>query len=215
MIRYAWKTSRRELLWFPLALLGSFAVIVLMMRHPQVRFTIAKGYLGFFVPLLAGITAAYAVLDDPALELRFATRTRHVQTLLTRLAILLLVQGACALAFQLFVGVLGVDLSPLGSVLDVQLAWIVPTVALAAIGLSVSLASAQAVTGAFVASAVWLLQLLMKSWILANGPRLYLFMGILEPGSAHLQASRFVLLGASSVALFAAWLLLRRQERYL
>ena len=215
MIRYAWKTSRRELLWFPLALLFFFVVITAMMRHPGVRFTITRGYLGFFVPLLAGITAAYAVLDDPALELRFATRTRHVQTLLTRLAILLLVQGACAIAFQLFVGALGVDLSPLGSLLDVQLAWIVPTAALAAIGLSVSLASAQAVTGAFVAGAVWLLQLLMKSWILANGPRLYLFMGILEPGRADLAASRLVLGTASVAALFGAWLLLRRQERYL
>jgi hypothetical protein len=215
MIRYAWKTSRRELLWFPLALLGFFVVILLMMRHPQVRFTITKAYLGFFVPLLAGITAAYAVLDDPALELRFATRARHLQTLLARLVILLAVQGACALAFQLVATALGVDLSPLGTLLDVQLAWIVPTVALAAAGLSVSLASAQCVTGAFVAGAVWLVQLLMKSWLLANGPRVYLFMGILEPGRADLPASRAALLTCSAAALVLSWGLLHRQERYL
>ena len=215
MIRYAWRTSRRELLWFPLALLSFFVVIVVMMRHPEIRFTIARGYLGFFVPLLAGITAAYAVLDDPALELRFATQTRHVQTLLTRLTLLLAVQGACAVSFQAFVSALGVDLSPLGSPLDVQLAWMVPTLTLAAIGLSVSLASAQCVTGAFVAGAVWLLQVLMKSWILANGPRLYLFMGILEPGRVDLAASRLILFAASAAALFVAWLFLRRQERYL
>jgi len=215
MIRYAWRTSRRELLWFPLALLFFFVVIVVMMRHPEIRFTIARGYLGFFVPLLAGITAAYAVLDDPALELRFATPTRHVQTLLTRLTLLLAVQGACAVSFQAFVSALGVDLSPLGSPLDVQLAWMVPTLTLAAIGLSVSLASAQCVTGAFVAGAVWLLQVLMKSWILANGPRLYLFMGILEPGRLDLAASRLILFAASAAALFVAWLFLRRQERYL
>jgi len=215
MIRYAWQTSRRELLWFPLALLFFFVVIVVMMRHPEIRFTIARGYLGFFVPLLAGITAAYAVLDDPALELRFATQTRHVQTLLTRLTLLLAVQGACAVSFQAFVSALGVDLSPLGSPLDVQLAWMVPTLTLAAIGLSVSLASAQCVTGAFVAGAVWLLQVLMKSWILANGPRLYLFMGILEPGRVDLAASRLILFAASAAAIFVAWLFLRRQERYL
>ena len=215
MIRYAWRTSRRELLWFPLALLFFFVVIVVMMRHPEIRFTIARGYLGFFVPLFAGITAAYAVLDDPALELRFATQTRHVQTLLTRLTLLLAVQGACAVSFQAFVSALGVDLSPLGGPLDVQLAWMVPTLTLAAIGLSVSLASAQCVTGAFVAGAVWLLQVLMKSWILANGPRLYLFMGILEPGRLDLAASRLILFAASAAALFVAWLFLRRQERYL
>jgi len=215
MIRYAWQTSRRELLWFPLALLFFFVVIVVMMRHPEIRFTIARGYLGFFVPLLAGITAAYAVLDDPALELRFATPTRHVQTLLTRLTLLLAVQSACAVSFQAFVSALGVDLSPLGSPLDVQLAWMVPTLTLAAIGLSVSLASAQCVTGAFVAGAVWLLQVLMKSWILANGPRLYLFMGILEPGRVDLAASRLILFAASAAAIFVAWLFLRRQERYL
>jgi len=215
VIRYAWQTSRRELLWFPLALLFFFVVIVAMLPHPGVRFTITRGYLGFFVPLLAGITAAYAVLDDPALELRFATKTRHAQTLLARLSLLLAVQAACAIAFQLFVAALGVDLSPLGGVLDVQRAWLVPTLALAAAGLAGSLASAQCVTGAFVAGAVWLVQLLMKSWLLANGPRLYLFMGILEPARADLRASQGVLLAASASALFVAWLLLHRQERYL
>src|SRR6185503_15366040 len=125
-----------------------------------------------------------------------------VQTLLTRLTLLLAVQSACAVSFQAFVSALGVDLSPLGSPLDVQLAWMVPTLTLAAIGLSVSLASAQCVTGAFVAGAVWLLQVLMKSWILANGPRLYLFMGILEPGRVDLAASRLILFAASAAALF-------------
>ena len=215
MIRYAWITSRRELLWFPAALAGLFVVIAWMLPHPHVRFTIARGYLGFFVPLLAGISAAYAVLDDPALELRFSTRVRHVSTLLTRLGILLCVQAACALVFQLAAAAMGIDLSPLGGLAAIQRAWLVPTMGLAATGLFGSLASAQCATGAFVASAVWLVQILMKGWILANGPRTYLFMGVLEPGRADLRASQLALSLASVALLAGSWWLLRRQERYL
>ena len=41
--------------------------------------------------------AAYSVLDDPALELRFATPVRAEQTLLARLGLILVIQAACAL----------------------------------------------------------------------------------------------------------------------
>ena len=40
------------------------------------RFNIVRGYLGFIVPLIGGVLAAYGVLDDPALELRFSTPVR-------------------------------------------------------------------------------------------------------------------------------------------
>jgi len=114
-LKYSWLTYRRDQLWFPLAFLALFIVILLIMRHPGVRFSIARAYLGFIVPLVGGILAAYSVLDDPALELRFSTPVRAEQTLFARLGLILAVQAACALVFQLFLGVLGVDLSPLGS----------------------------------------------------------------------------------------------------
>ena len=214
-LRYAWVTFRREMLLFPAALFACFVLIAWMMRDPAIRFAIARGYLGFFVPLTGGILAAYALLDDPALELRLSTPVGAGRTLATRLGLILAIEAACALSFQAAALAMGVDFAPLGGALAVQLAWLVPTAALMSLGTLGSLATAQCATGAFVAGIVWLIQLLLKGWMLQNVPRLYLFMGVLEPGSPFLTASQSTVLAASLVSLAASWLLLRRPERYL
>jgi hypothetical protein len=213
--RYAWLTLRRELRWFPVAFLAVFVLILWMMRAPNVRLAIARAYLGFLVPLLLGIMAAYSVLDDPAIELRFATRVRPVETLTTRLGLIAGIQIACAIAFQVAAVAMGVDFTPLGDVFRVQAAWCVPAVSLAAVGTTGALLGAQCATGAFVAAAVWLIQLLMKSWMLANASTIYLFMGILEPKHPDLVRGQLVQCAGASALLLVSWRLLHRQERYL
>jgi hypothetical protein len=214
-LKYAWLTYRRDQLWFPLALLAFFMVAVVVMRHPAIRFSLARAYLGFIVPLTGGILAGYAVLDDPALELRFATPVRAGQTLLTRVGLILSVQTACALVFQLFLVVLGVELSPLGGVLGVQLAWFLPAFCLAGVGTAGSLAAARTSVGAFLAGAVWLTHVMMKGWLEANARYAYLFMGVLVPGHRDLRINQCVLFAASATLLCLSWVLLRRQERFL
>jgi hypothetical protein len=214
-LKYVWLTTRRELVWFPGAMFAVLVLIMWMMRRPDIRFAIAKGYLGFLVPLMTGIMAAYAVLDDPALELRFATPVSAARTLLSRLALILSVQAVFSVLFQLCAIAMGVRFAPLGSVSAIQLAWIVPTISLAAVGMSGALAAAQCATGAFLAAAVWLVQLLMKSWVLANASSVYLFMGMLEPQHPGLFWSQGVLVVASFVLMALSWVLLHRQERYL
>ena len=213
--KYAWLTYRRDQLWFPLAFLVLFIVIVLIMRHPEVRFSLARAYLGFIVPLVGGILAAYSVLDDPALELRFSTPVRAEQTLLARLGLILAVQATCALVFQLFVGALGVDLSPLGGLLRVQLVWFLPALALASLGSTGALAGAQTAMGAFLAGAVWLIHLLMNSWFKLNARSVFLFLGVLVPDHPDLAVNQWVLFTGSMALLLVSWALLRRQERYL
>ncbi|MFL6291322.1 MAG: hypothetical protein ACJ759_10545, partial [Thermoanaerobaculia bacterium] len=173
-LKYSWLTYRRDSLWFPLAFLALFIVIILILPNPVARFSIARAYLGFIVPLIGGILAAYGVLDDPALELRFSTPVRAEQTLLARVGLILAVQAACALVFQLFVGALGIDLSPLGGLFRVQLVWFLPTLSLAALGTAGALAGAQTVMGAFLVGAVWLVELMMNSWFRLNGRYVYL-----------------------------------------
>lgn len=214
-LRYAWRTHRRELVWFPVAFWAALIVILLMMRAPDIRFAIARAYLGFLVPLVGGILAAYTVLDDRALELRFSTPTTAAETLLTRFALMLGVQTACALSFQLIALAVGVDFSPLGNVASVQASWLVPALSLGALGTTGALAGAHAATGAFLAAAVWLVQLLMKSWLLANAPSVYLFMGVLEPGRPDLLKSQLILILMSAALMTLSWRLLHRQERYL
>lgn len=213
--KYSWLTYRRDQLWFPLAFLALFIVILLIMRHPVPRFSIARAYLGFIVPLVGGILAAYSVLDDPALELRFATPVRAEQTLLARLGLILAVQTACALVFQLFIAALGIDLSPLGSLFNVQLVWFLPTLSLASLGCAGSLAGAQTAMGAFLAGAAWLIQLLMNSWLKLNARHVFLFLGVLVPNHPDLVLNQLVLFLGSMALLLVSWALLRRQERYL
>lgn len=162
-LKYSWLTCRRDPLWFPLAFLALFIVLLLILPNPAGRFSIARAYLGFIVPLIGGILAAYGVLDDPALELRFSTPVRAGQTLLVPLGVVLAVQMVCALVFQLVAAALGIDLSPLGGLLRTQLVWFLPTLSLAALGCAGALAAAQTSMGAFLAGAAWLVQLLMNS----------------------------------------------------
>lgn len=214
-LKYSWLTYRRDQLWFPLAFLALFIVILLILPDPGVRFSIARAYLGFIVPLVGGILAAYSVLDDPALELRFATPVRAEQTLLARLGLILVIQAACALLFQLFVSALGIDLSPLGGFFSVQAVWFLPALALAALGCAGALAGAQTAMGAFLAGAVWLVQLIMNSWLRLNARPAFLFLGVIAPDDPVLVLNRWVLLAGSIALLLVSWILLRRQERYL
>ena len=214
-LKYSWLTYRRDQLWFPLAFLALFIVILLILRHPVPRFSIARAYLGFIVPLVGGILAAYSVLDDPALELRFSTPVRAEQTLLARLGLILAVQAVCALVFQLFVTALGIDLSPLGRLFKIQLVWFLPTLALAALGTTGSLAGAQTSIGAFLAGAAWLIHLLMNSWLRLNARPVFLFLGVIVPDDPKLALNQFVLFAGSLALLLTSWALLRRQERYL
>ncbi len=212
---YSWLTYRRDALWFPLAFLALFAVIFSIMNHPAIRFTIARAYLGFILPLIGGILAAYALLDDPALELRFSTPVRAERTLLSRLGLIFAVETACAVGFQIFVFAIGVDLSPLGGMTGVQLVWFVPTLSLIALGCAGSLAGAQSVTGAFLVGGVWLVELMMKGWFVQNAKVLFVFLGVFSPGDPDLLLNRCVLLTGSMLLLGISWVLLHRQERFL
>ncbi|MDP9121416.1 MAG: hypothetical protein M3O15_08630 [Acidobacteriota bacterium] len=214
-LRYSWLTYRRDQLWFPPVVLAIFAVILLVMRHPAIRFNIARAYLGFIVPLIGGIMAAYAVLDDPALELCFATPVRPEQILLDRVGLILAIQAACAVVFQLLALSLGVSLSPLGGVLGAQLAWLLPALTLTALGTAGSLAGAQTMTGAFMVGGVWLVELMTKRWFELNARYLYIFMGVLVPGHPDLVINRCVLAVVALALLLFAWVLLHRQERYI
>jgi hypothetical protein len=214
-LRYSLLTYRLDQLWFPLAFWALFAVMTLLMRVRDVY--IARAYLGCAIPLVGGIMAAYAVLDDPALELRFATPVRSAQTLLERLGLIFLVQAACALGFQLLCLALSVDLSVLGNWFAVQLAWLVPTLALMTLGTAGSLLAAQTMTGAFLVGIAWIVELIARGWFAANriGRYLLVFMGALMPDHPDLAANQASLLALSALLFVAAWALLHRQERYI
>jgi hypothetical protein len=215
-LRYILLTSRFDQAWFPLAFWALF-VIIGVMRGPAYIFDTTRAYLGAVVPLIGGIMAAYAVLDDPALELRFAAPIPAAQTLLERLVPTFVIQALAALTFQAFALLLGVDFAPIGSWGDVQLAWLIPTFALMAFGCLASLLAAQTTTGAVLAGLVWIVQLVARGWFAGNGIGQYLliFMSPLMTSHPALRANQVTLALLSLVFFFLGWLVFHRQERYI
>ena len=215
-LRYTLSTYRLDQLYLPAAFWILFVVICLFRGTPEYGRDMARAYLGAVVPLIGGFMAAYAILDDPALELRFAAPARAERLLIERLGLIFAVQAICALTFQAFVLALGADLSPVGNVFGVQLSWLIPTLALMALGCMGSLLAAQTMTGAFLAGLIWLIELLARGWLARNnGKYILVFMGALMPDHPDLIANQITLSALSIVFLLAAWALLHRQERYI
>lgn len=214
-LHYTLLTSRFDQLWLPLAFWCLFLIIGLI-RGPEYMTDTMRAYLGAVVPLLGGIMGAYAILDDPALELRFATPITASRTLLERLAPVFLIQIVCALSYQIFALGFHADFSIFGSEIDVQLAWLLPTLALMAFGCFAALLAAQTIIGAVFAGMVWLVELVARGWFAGNAGKYFLvFMGSLMPDHPDLTANQLSLFALSIVLLLVSWRLLHRQERYI
>lgn len=214
-LRYTLLTSRFDQLWLPLAFWVLFVIIGLI-RGSEYMADTTRSYLGAVIPLLGGIMAAYAILDDPALELRFATPISAAQTLLERLAPTFLVQGFSAIAFQTFAFFMNTDFSVFGSWVNVQLAWLLPTLSLMAFGCLTALLAAQTIIGAVFAGMVWLVELVARGWFAQNNGKYFLiFMGALMPDHPDLIANYISLFVLTLIFLFVAWVLLQRQERFI
>ncbi|HSA99228.1 MAG TPA: hypothetical protein VLE49_01160 [Anaerolineales bacterium] len=215
-LRYTLLTSRFDQLWFPLAFWALFVVIGIL-RGPEYILDTSRAYLGAVVPLISGIMAAYAVLDDPALELRFATPIPAAQTLLERLMPTFIIQVLCALTYQVFAITLGVDfLSTFGNWINVQWIWLIPTLSLMALGCFCAIAAAQTATGALLVGMVWIVELVARGWFAYNAGKYFLvFMGPLMPDHPDLFANYISLTALTVAFLFIAWALLHRQERFI
>jgi hypothetical protein len=215
-LRYTLLTYRLDQLWLPAAFWALFVIISFFRDGPDDVLDMARAYLGTVVPLIGGILAAYAVLGDPALELRFSTPIRAERLLLERLGLIFVVQAVCAMTFQWVALVLEADFVMFGNWVNVQLAWLVPTLSLMGLGCAASLLGTQPTSGVFVTGLVWLIELLARGWLAQNlGKYLLIFMAALMPHHPALIANRVCLLVLAMGLLVAAWALLGRQERYI
>lgn len=215
-LRYALLTYRLDQIWLPLGFWALFVIICLFL--PEKLTTVARGYLGFVVPLMGGVLAAYAVLDDPALELRFAAPVLASRTLLERLGTILFFQMISAWAFQGFCWIMGENLAVLGGGWwGVQLAWLVPTLALMALGITGALLAAQPMGGALLVGVLWFFQLILRGWLASHtvGRYFLVFMRAAYPELPWLAANEISVAVWAALLLVGAWALLQRQERYL
>ena len=215
-LKYTLLTYRLDQLWFPLAFWAFFVILTLLLNDQELNFNIARAYIGVAVPLIGGFMAAYAILDDPAIELRFATPTRAAQILFERTILIFIIQTVSALAFIIFALLIGVDFAPLGNTLKLHLAWIVPTGAMIALGTFGTILGAQTMIGSFLVGLVWIIEVIIRDGMAVNNWKYaYIFMGILAPEHPDLIGNHVALFALSATFLFFTWLLLHKQERYI
>ncbi|RPJ42976.1 MAG: hypothetical protein EHM21_12150 [Chloroflexi bacterium] len=216
-LKYMLMTYRLDMLWLPAAFWALFLIISWMVRDSDTGFPVCVAYLGAALPLIGGILAAYAILDDPALELQFATPRPAWLMLLERLGMILVLSAICAFAYQGVLPLLSIDLAPLGSFAGRQLAWLAPTLAMIALGSAVAFANRSSTAGAAVVGLVWIFEIILRDWLLSGrvGTLLLLILGSNYPDNPALRANQATLVGIAIVLLALAWALLRRQERYI
>ncbi len=217
-LRYALLTYRLDQLWLPAGLWAVAALVpALFLREGGYLLDIAGGFLGIVLPLLAGILAAYAVLDDPVLELQFASPRPAWEALAERLGMILLVVTVAAVSYQLFMAAVGIDLSRLGGLGARQLAWLAPCLAMIAIGSASAFALAGSTGGGLIVGGLWITEVILRDWFAADpwARYLFLFLGVRVPESPSLPGNEACLLIVAALLLWAAWALFKRQERYL
>jgi hypothetical protein len=215
-LRYALMTYKLDQFYLPLAFFGLFIIISLILKNTPQFANIARIYLGAALPLLGGILTAYAILEDPALELRFATPISAFRTLFERLGIIFISQAIFALFFQVIYILLGGNFSQFLNIWFVQLAWIIPTISLMMLGCVCSLLAANSTIGALMVGMVWLVELIARGWFAENFGKYFLvFMGPLMPEHPDLIANQISLAVISAALLLCSTALLRRQERYI
>ena len=209
-------TYKLDQFYLPLAFFGLFIIISLILKNTPQFANIARIYLGAALPLLGGILAAYAILEDPALELRFATPISAARTLFERMGIIFTSQAIFALLFQAIYIILGGNFSQFLNIWFVQLAWIIPTISLMMLGCVCSLLAANSTIGALMVGMVWLIELIARGWFAGNFGKYFLvFMGPLMPEHPDLIANQISLAVISAALLICSTALLRRQERYI
>lgn len=217
-LRYHLRIYRREHLALPAGLWGFFVLLVAFMPgDARQAYEMANAFLGFVLPLMGGILAASAIVDDTALELQLAAPRAPWRTLVERLAMLLALVAVAALTYQAYLAAMGVDISALGNLAARQLTWLLPSLALMGLSSLFALAFGQGTAGALLVGLVWLMQILLRRWFVGSpwARYLFLFMRARYAASPYLPANELSLLGLAVGMTAAAGWLLKRTERYL
>lgn len=216
-IQFALRTYQASMFWLPAAIWVLFAIMVGIFGKNLQAVKVSAAYTGVVLPLIGGILGAYAILDDPVLELQFASPRTTFRMIIERLAVILVVLALCAIAYQFFIHWIGLDMSEYGDLWQQQAAWLVPSVAMTLLGFTGAFATAQSTSAAMLVGMVWIVQVIARSWFLDSPVARYffLFTGALYPKVDSVVSSQLTLLGLSLVFLAAGWRLFQKQERYI
>ncbi len=186
-----------------------------------------RGILGLLengLPLVAGLTAAFIVQSDPAIELHLTLPHAYRGTMGRRITLLLLWSVAlCAVIAGLTIAT-GYWVVPVIQPPLEQLTWLTPVCWYIAAGAFLALLLRSRTASVTILGALWIVQFLFKNYFLNNAvpQRLYLFLTeelvpAISKANAALWyntwlANRLILLGIAVVFFIGITLLLRSNE---
>jgi hypothetical protein len=216
-LRYNLLVYRLDQFWLPGGLWILFVIIFFFFGKEQYSFAISGGYFGILIPLIAGILASSAVLGDPALELQFVSPRPTWTILFERLGLILGSTAGTAFAFEGFMVLVGMDRTGFGNFWSLQLDWLIPSLALMSFSTVIGLAFRQASTGALFTGGLWLIQVLLRDWFMADrvGRYFFLFTGVRNPTSPYLAANWACLAGITILFFYISAIQLKKTEHYL
>jgi hypothetical protein len=176
-----------------------------------------SAFLAMILPMMGVVLASAALVGDPTLELQFATRRPSWRSLLERLGLLFGVIVVAAVLYQLYLMIIGVDLSLMGNLFARQIAWIVTTIAMMALSTLLTLLAVNGTIGVAVIGGLWVFQLILHDWFETSlwGRYLYWFAGSRMVDSPDLPVIQLGLVGMAVVFMAFSVLLIRREERYI
>ena len=216
-LRYTLMTYRLDQFWLPAAFWALFLFMAWLMRNQANVDNVVDAFLCGALPLMSGVLSAYTILDDPALELQFSSPRSAWSTIFQRLGLIFSVVVVVALSYQALVAAIGIDPFAPVTITERQLHWLIPCLALSALGCMAALALAQSTFGAMLVGLVWIFQMIAQGWFVYNPTArlFFLFIGAFAPD--HPQRAWTYLTVSTLVIplLVIAWVLLKKQERYI
>lgn len=214
--KYTFQAFQKDLFWLPVAMTGLFMIIVQFLPESN-KYKAAISFLGFVMPLVSGGLSAYAILEDNSLELQFTTKRSMWKMILERLGLVLVVMVLTSIVFQVYSRMAGISLSPLGSLFQRQLVWLVPCITTITIGGAASLLAKSSNGGFAFVGALWITQLLLRGWFIRQAIWRYilLFYGVMDPFGKALIINQITLTVISLVLLVFTYYLINKQERYI
>ena len=212
---YTLRTYRLDMFVLPVALWTIFAIVVLIKNDSGID-QVAGGFFGFGLPLISGILASNAILDISIHELKFTLPKTKLGYLVERQLVIFIIIALAAVSFQIYLDLAKVDLSFMGSLVNRQIAWILPTATLMGLGCACTLLSAQTMNGAMAVGLIWIMEVIAHEWFMQSSLRslFFIFLRAYAPEHQNLLPNNLVQLSLFGGSYFLAWFLLKRPERF-
>lgn len=216
-LQFVLRTYQASMFWLPAAIWALVLIVVGIFGKNFQAVTVSSAYTGVVLPLIGGILGAYAFLDDPVLELQFASPRAAFRAIVEKFGVIMLVLAVCSISYQLIIHWIGLDMREYGSIWQRQAAWIVPCIAMTLGGMTAAFGSAQCTTGAMMVGMVWIVEVIARDWFLMTpaAKNFFLFTGALYPKATSVISSQLTILGLSIIFLITGWVLFQKQERFI